>query len=140
MSTSTIKKLPEPLSARELKIAGLRSQPPEKPDMHGCGYFDGAPWDICYACEYERDPANYQAKIRRSNNIEFITATFHNVSAGQTAASWPSRSDDLLTAIVAELRKPRAERTYTDEQLADEALAAEAGSLLAGLRALLPYA
>lgn len=135
MSTSTIKKLPEPLSARELKLIA-RGAAPEKPDMHGCGYFDGAPWDICYACEYERDPATYQAKIQRSANVEKISAYFHNVTAGAQTAGW---SSDTIATVVAELDKPRDKRTYTDEQLADEALAAEAGSLLAGLRALLPY-
>jgi hypothetical protein len=135
MSTSTIKKLPEPLSARELKLIA-RSVAPEKPDMHGCGYFDGAPWDICYACEYERDPATYQAKIQRSANVEKISAYFHNVTAGAQTAGW---SSDTIATVVAELDNPRDKRTYTDEQLADEALAAEAGSLLAGLRALLPY-
>ncbi len=134
-----IKRLPDPLDKRTRQLL-VRAQPPEKPDMHGCAYDDGCPWAICYACEYERSPARYQERIRRSVNIEMISAYFRNVSAGQAAGSWGGDSDWLLGEIVAELDKPRAERTYTDEQLADAKLAAEPGSLLAGLRALLAFA
>ena len=137
--SSPTKQLPEPLDARVLKHLA-RNTPPEKPTSHGCAYFDGAPWDICYACEYERSPATYQAKIQRSTNIEYISAAFRDTRVGQVAAAWPSRSDDLIASIVGELQKSRAERTYTDEQLADTTLAAEPGSLLAGLRALLAAA
>lgn len=136
---SAIKKLPEPLSAADLKLL-VRGAAPEKPTMHGCAYDDGCPWAICYACEYERNPAGYQARIQRSTNIELISATFHDTRAGAVAAAWPSRCTDLIASIAAELQKSRKERTYTDEQLADPKLPAEAGSLLAGLRALLPYA
>jgi hypothetical protein len=150
-----IKRLPDPLDKRTRQLLA-RAQPPEKPDMHGCVYDDGCPWAICYACEYERSPARYQERIRRSVNIEMISAYFRNVSAGAAAGAWPSTaglggsdprsasagggdSDWLLDAIVAELDKPRAERTYTDEQLADTKLVAEPGSLLAGLRVLLAF-
>lgn len=133
-----IKRLPDPLDKRTRQLL-VRAQPPEKPDMHGCAYDDGCPWAICYACEYERSPARYQERIRRSVNIEMISAYFRNVSAGQAAGSW-GRADDLLCEIVAQLDTPRDKRTYTDEQLADAKLAAEPGSLLAGLRALLAFA
>lgn len=133
---SAIKKLPEPLSAADRKLLARRAAP-EKPTMHGCADDDGCPWAICYACEYERDPAGYQARIQRSTNIELISATFHDTRAGAVAAAWPSSCTDLIASIVAELQKPRAERAYTDEQLADSALIAEPGSLLAGLRAIL---
>lgn len=136
--SSPTKQLPEPLDARVFKHLA-RNTPPEKPTSHGCAYFDGAPWDICYACEYERSPATYQAKIQRSNNIEYISAAFRDTRVGQVAAAW-GRSDDLIASIVGELQKPRAERTYTGEQLADAKLVAEPGSLLAGLRALLAAA
>jgi hypothetical protein len=132
---STPKILPDPLDARireELAFAA-----PEKPTDHGCAYFDdGCPWNICFACEFKRDPVGYQSRVRRSTNIEIITATFKNVKAGHAVAGWPH---DLIATIAGELTKPRAERTYTDAQLADKALVAEPGSLLAALRALLPY-
>ena len=134
-TTAALKCLPNPLDART-RVIIARSAAPEKPDMHGCGYFDGAPWDICYACEYERSPATYQAKIQCSANVEKISAYFHNVTAGAQTAGW---SSDTIATVVAELDKPRDKRTYTDAQLADPKLAAEAGSLLAALRDLLKY-
>jgi hypothetical protein len=122
--------LPAPLDARVRAVLS-RSQPPLEPTSHGCGYFDsGCYWNVCFACESERDPVAYKAKTARSNNIEIISAYF--CTTVYKTAEW---SNDLIAAVVHELDTPL--RQYTDQQLADRTLVAAEGSLLAALRALL---
>jgi hypothetical protein len=100
--------LPEPMSAATKKRL-LGAQPPEKPDFHGCAYADGAPWDICYACEYERSPGRYYERIRHSNLIMLISAYFKSPAIGERAKGW---SNEALEAIVAYLDTPVAERVH----------------------------
>ncbi len=124
--------LPDPLDARVRAVLN-RSQAPLEPASHGCGYFDsGCNWNVCFACESERDPVAYKATTARFNNIEIISAYFSTTV--YKTAEW---SNDLIAAVVHELDTPRASRQYTDQQLADRTLVAAAGSLLAALRALL---
>jgi hypothetical protein len=127
------KPLPEPMSAADRKLLG-NFPAPERPTDHGCAYFDGAPWDICYACEsekvaqaglradgslaceYERDSAAYDRKIRHSELVQLITAYWRSPSVGARAKGW---SNETLEAIVGFLDTPKEARPYTDAQIAD---------------------
>ena len=102
-----LKPLPGPMSAATKKLVLGNFEASEKPTGHGCGYFDGAPWDICYACEYEKDPASYERKIRHSNLVMLISAYFKSTAIGERAKGW---SNETLEAIVAYLDTPVAER------------------------------
>ncbi len=133
-----VKPLPEPMDAA-LRGRLLGSMPkPEAPTEHGCAYADdGCPWNICYACEYERDPSAYYDKIRHSELIQLITAYWKSPTVGNRAKGW---STDTLEAIVGFLNQPRAERPFTDEQVCDSSFKIAYRSpeyhLLAGLREL----
>jgi hypothetical protein len=90
----------DPLSRRLLESA----IPPAVPSDHGCGYFDpGCPWNICYACEYERDPAVYAETVRKSALVKLIVAYFRCVNAGATAMMYPVAS---LEGVIAFLDTP----------------------------------
>lgn len=126
-------RLPAPMTAAmRVSILGIYEKEP-KPTFHGCGYFDGAPWDICYACEYEKDPSNYERKMRHSDLVQLISAYFRDVRKGSLANGW---SNETLEDVVAFLDTPREHRSYTDAQVADPSFKA-GGSLLAGLRELM---
>ena len=112
---------------RMLIDSGTHHQPPAKPTQHGCAYFDdGCPWNICYACEYERDPAAYQSQIRKSTAVKIITGYFRCLNAGATAHAY---SADILDAVLAYLDTPVADRaaaTLTPEaKRALDAIAAQ---------------
>jgi len=131
--------LPPPLDARGRRILATEV-PPEKPSGHGCGYFDdGCPWNICYACEYERDPATYNERVRGSPLVTVIRIYFNNMRAGE---AMHGVSVETLDAVIAELNKPVAERRFTAAEVAANAAvaaAAEDKTLLQTLHALLPY-
>ncbi len=109
--------MPDPLPAEEIKKELGSFKTPPKPDFHACGYFDGAPWDICYACEYERNPAHFEREVRHSQLVRLICATFHCAKKGNKISS--GYSNEVLEAVLAELNKPRAERLFTDAQIFD---------------------
>jgi hypothetical protein len=112
-----VKPLPDPMdAATRARVLG-RMRAPEKPDMHGCQYADpGCPWSICYACEYEKNPATYERSIRHSQLIQLISAYWHSPAVGELAKHW---DNEFLEDIVAELDRPHAERAFTAAQLAD---------------------
>jgi hypothetical protein len=101
------------MSARTRAMLIDKTGVPSKPTDHGCGYFDdGCPWNICYACEYERNPAAYEEQIRKSNNVKLITGYFsqqpyRSVNAGATANGYKV---DILDAVLAYLDTPIADR------------------------------
>lgn len=104
---AAIRPLPKPMTAAmRVSILGIYEKEP-KPTSHGCGYFDGAPWDICYACEYEKDPSNYERKMRHSDLVQLISAYFRSTSKGDIANRW---SNEALEAIVYYLDTPVEER------------------------------
>ena len=79
---------------------------PAKPTSHGCGYFDpGCPWNICYACEYERDPIGYEEQLRKLTNAILIAGYFENTNA--VASRYSVAIQD---AILAYLDTPIADR------------------------------
>lgn len=108
--------LPGPMSASTKKrLLGFQS--PEVPTGHGCAYADpGCPWSICYACEYEKDPATYKQSIRHTNLVMLISAYFNSTAIGQRAKDW---SNEALEAIVAYLDTPVAERGEVPAGLRD---------------------
>lgn len=112
-----VKPLPDPMdAATRARVLG-RMRAPEKPDMHGCQYADpGCPWSICYACEYEKNPATYERSIRHSQLIQLISAYWRSPAVGELAKHW---DNEFLEDIVAELDRPHAERAFTAAQLAD---------------------
>jgi hypothetical protein len=129
----TVPKLPSPLTAlTRVGILGIYEKEP-KPTSHGCGFFEGAPWDMCYACEYEKDPANYARKMRHADLIQLIGASFRDVRKGNLADSW---SNETMESVMYFLDTPRAERCYTDAQVADLSFQ-DGTTLLASLRALM---
>jgi hypothetical protein len=107
--------LPDPLSARDLKILkqGWGSEP-EKPTEHGCAYFDGAPWDTCFACEYEKDPAGYASRIRHSQLVQTICAQYHDTRVGERVKRWDIW---ILQQVVDEIQNPRPDRRFSDLQI-----------------------
>jgi hypothetical protein len=110
--------LPDPLSARDLKLVqGGWADTPEKPTDHGCGYFDGAPWDTCYACEYEKDPAGYASRIRHSQLVQMISAQYHDTRVGERVKRWDIW---ILQQVVDEIQTPRERRQLTDTQIHDK--------------------
>ena len=126
-------RLPSPLTAiTRVGILGIYEKEP-KPTSHGCGYFEGAPWDVCYACEYEKDPANYARKMRHGDLIQLIGASFRDVRKGNLADSW---SNETMESVMNFLDTPRAERCYTDAQVADPSFQ-DGTTLLASLRELM---
>jgi hypothetical protein len=131
--------LPPPLDACSRRVL-TRQLPPEKPTDHGCGYFDdGCPWNICYACEYERDPAAYTERVRKSNLVQLVTAYFRNVRAGEAAQRYTA---DTLAAVIAELDTETDKRRFTGAEVAAGALvttAPEHRLTLHALNALLPH-
>ena len=110
----SIRPLPGPMDDMTRRRILRGSNAPAKPDMHGCGYFDGAPWDICYACEYEKDPSNYERKMRHSDLVQLISAYFRDAQKGSLIKGW---SNETLEDVVAFLDTPREHRSYTDEQI-----------------------
>jgi hypothetical protein len=81
---------------------------PSKPTDHGCGYFDpGCPWNICYACEYERDPIGYEEQFRKLTNMILIAGYFKNTNAAAVANQYSAAIQD---AILAYLDTPIADR------------------------------
>ncbi len=109
---------PDPLSVRDLKLVQVGwADTPEKPTEHGCAYFDGAPWDTCYACEYERDPEGYYQRIRHSQLVQMISAQYHDVRVGERVRGW---SPSILQKIVDEIQTPRERRQFTDIQIHDK--------------------
>lgn len=125
--------LPLPLDKRTRRLLTNSSAPTEVPTDHGCGYFDGAPWDICYACEYERDPAGYNESIRKSSLVQLITGYFRNVRAGEVAKRY---SAETLDAVIAELDTEPANRRFTAAQVT--AGGSSDQQVLHALHALLP--
>jgi hypothetical protein len=130
--------LPDPLSARDLKLVeGGWGATPEKPTEHtdsaqrsryanevakpplehGCGYFDGAPWDTCFACEYEKDPEGYYQRIRHSQLVQMISAQYRDTRVGERVRGW---SPSILQKIVDEIQTPRERRQFTDVQIHDK--------------------
>jgi hypothetical protein len=127
------KPLPEPMSAADRKLLG-NFPAPEKPTDHGCAYFDGAPWDICYACEYERNPGAYYRKIRHSELVQLITAYWRSPAVGARAKGL---SNETLEAIVAYLDTPKEARPFTDADVANPRFSDwRTGDLVTGLREL----
>ena len=125
-------RLPAPMTAvLRRSILGIYEKEP-KPTFHGCGYFDGAPWDICYACEYEKDPSNYERKMRHSDLVQLISAYFRDAQKGSLIKGW---SNETLEDVVAFLDTPREHRSYTDEQISRGT--GPNTSLLAALRELM---
>jgi hypothetical protein len=147
--------LPEPMNLSTRRLALGSYEAPEVPTMHGCAYADSdCPWAICYACEseklaqagmradgslaceYEKNPTQYKQKIRHSELIQIISAYWRDPRKGERAKGW--RNEDL-EAIVAFLDTPRADRPYTDEQIADSSFVAGGCdmALVGGLRQLM---
>jgi hypothetical protein len=111
-----VKPLPDPMepSLRKRLLGGATA--PEKPDMHGCAYFDdGCPWNICYACEYEKDPEAYEQKILHSNLIKLISAYWRSPAVGERARHWETY---VLEDVVAELDRPKDQRMCSDAEVA----------------------
>lgn len=128
-----MKPLPEPMSAATRESLLAAAPRAGVPDLHGCAYFEGAPWDICYACEYERYPAAYDRKIRHSELIQIISAYWRSPIVGERAKGWVN---ETLETIVAFLDTPRAERCFTDAQIADKSFVGGPAKLLYSLRIL----
>jgi hypothetical protein len=128
-----VRPLPDPMSARTRHIVLGGHKAPEKPDFHGCAYFEGAPWEICYACEYERDSSAYKRSIRHSELVQLISAYCRDTRKGEAAKRW---SNEALERIVSFLDTPRASRSFTDEQVCDKDFRSSDYELLAALRAL----
>jgi hypothetical protein len=131
-----VKPLPDPMdnAARRLALGDYKA--PDAPDtsFHACAYFDGAPWDFCPACEYQRNPSLYRQKARHSELVQLISAYWRDARKGATARDW---SNETLEAIVAFLDTPRTDRPFTDKQVADPAFSDWRNhTLLAGLRQL----
>jgi hypothetical protein len=94
-----------------------RMQAPEKPEMHGCAYADSdCPWSICYACEYEKNPEQYERSIRHSQLVQIISAYWRSPAVGEKAKRW---DNELLEDVVAEMDRPRAERMFSDAEISD---------------------
>lgn len=111
------KPLPDPMDAAAREWLLGRMQTPEKPEMHGCAYADSdCPWSICYACEYEKNPAQYQRSIRHSQLIQIISAYWRSPAVGEKAKRW---DNELLEDVVAELDRPRAERMFSDAEISE---------------------
>lgn len=113
-AAAAVQSLPLPLDKRTRRLITSSSAPTEVPTDHGCGYFDGAPWDICYACEYARDPAGYNERIRKSSLVQLITGYFRNVYAGEAAKRY---SAETLDAVIAELDTEPDKRRFTIAQV-----------------------
>jgi hypothetical protein len=128
-----VKPLPDPMTAETRRIVLGGHKAPEKPDFHGCAYFDGAPWDICYACEYERNPAAYQRSVRHSELVQLISAYWRSPQKGEAVKRW---SNETLERVVRFLDTPRASRSFTDEHVCDKDFRSSDYELLAALRAL----
>jgi hypothetical protein len=114
---AVVKLLPDPMTAATRRLVLGSHTPPEKPTEHGCGYFDGAPWDICFACEYEKNPSSYQREVRHSELVQLISAYFRDARAGERIKGW---DNETLESMVAFLDTARAARCYTDAQVADK--------------------
>jgi hypothetical protein len=102
-----VKPLPEPMSAATKKLVLGGFTAPQKPTDHGCAYFDGAPWDICYACEYEKNPSSYYNKVRKSELVMLLSAYFKDARIGEQFKDWHL---ETLEEIYAYLDTPVAER------------------------------
>jgi hypothetical protein len=134
-----VRLLPAPLSDMIRKRIRVGVIAPEAPTEHGCAYADSdCPWSICYACEYERDPAAYQTRVRHSELVEQISAYWRSPRHGEKAKGW---STSTLEDVVHFLDTPREERRFTDEQVCDKELfscdwGSRDATLLAALREL----
>ncbi len=107
----------DPETLALISIADKPKRSPSKPTAHGCAYFDpGCPWNICFACEYEKDPEAYENQIRKAELTAIITAYWRDVNRGAFAHSLDVV---VLEGVVEELSKPRDKRTFTDAQLGD---------------------
>jgi len=104
-----------------------RNGPPAKPTQHGCAYFDdGCPWNICFACEYERDPDAYEEQIRKSNAVKLITGYFRNLNAGATANAYKAATLEAVLAYLDTAVADRAAISLAPEvQRALDAIAAQ---------------
>ena len=122
------------MDKRTRRLLTNSAAPTEIPTDHGCGYFDdGCPWNICYACEYERDPASYNEKIRKSSLVQLVTGYFRNVRAGEVAKRYAA---ETLDAVIAELDTEPANRRFTTAQVT--AGGSSDQQVLHALHALLP--
>ncbi len=133
-----VKPLPDPLDERtKATLARHDHAAPEAPTDHGCADFDGAPWDICYAGEYKKDPAGYMRQAEKSRLLERVCAAFRSAAVGPTAQRY---SNDVLEGVLAELERPKAQRRWTDEQVCDRAFQpsplSPGAEILRALRAL----
>ncbi len=129
-----VKPLPDPMSSQMRGRILEAASAAEVPTDHGCGYFEGAPWDLCHACEYEKDPSSFHSRVRKSQLIELVSAYFRDVRKGELVRGW---NNAILERVVSELDTPRDARTYTDEQICNpEFVPPYDGGLFSALRQL----